>query len=110
MKGKADWENIYVLDQKDKKVKDGIIFYGDIDFHSLRSILEEKYSGKKQLNSELDDSSINSIKKELANLYPDTERMFAYIESQGLVPERVLPAMGYKLKWRGLDIVVTKKD
>ena len=110
LKGKADWENIYVLDQKDKKVKDGIIFYGDIDFHSLRSILEEKYSGKKQLNSELDDSSINSIKKELANLYPDTERMFAYIESQGLVPERVLPAMGYKLKWRGLDIVVTKKD
>jgi predicted nuclease of restriction endonuclease-like RecB superfamily len=110
LKGKVYWENIYVLDQKDKKVKDGIIFYGDIDFQSLRSLLQEKYSGKKQLNSELDDSSIGSIKKELEKLYPDTEKMFAYIESQGLVPERVLPAMGYKLKWRGLDIIVVKKD
>ncbi|MCL4452650.1 MAG: DUF790 family protein [Candidatus Thermoplasmatota archaeon] len=110
LKGKADWENIYVLDQKDKAIKDGIIFYGDINFQSLKSILEEKYSGKKQLNSELDDSSIGSIKKELEKLYPDTDKMFAYIESQGLVPERVLPAMGYKLKWRGLDIIVLKKD
>ncbi len=110
LKGKADWENIYVLDQKDKKIKNGIIFYGDIDFQSLKSSLEEKYSGKKQITSELDDSSIDSIKKELEKLYPDTEKMFAYVESQGLVPERTLPAMGYKLKWRGLDIIVVRKD
>ncbi len=110
LKGKVDWENIYILDQKDKKMKDGIIFYGDIDFQSLRSILQEKYSGKKQLSSELDDSSISSIKKELEKLYPDTEKMFTYIESQGLVPERILPAMGYKLKWHGLDIIVVKNN
>jgi hypothetical protein len=62
------------------------------------------------LNSELDEGSVKTIKKELEKLYPQTDKMFDYVESQGLIPERVLPAMGYKLKWRGLDIVITKND
>ncbi len=110
LRGKVNWENIYLIRQKDKKIKGEIVFYDDIDFPSLKSILEEKYSKKKTLKNELDENSIESIKKELDKLYPETEKMFEYLESQGLIPERVLPAMGYKLKWRGLDITVIKKD
>ncbi|HIH60813.1 MAG TPA: hypothetical protein HA289_07160 [Ferroplasma sp.] len=110
LKGTANWENVYIMRQKDKKIRGEIAFYEDIDFPALKSILEEKYSTKKTLNKELDDNSIDSIKKELDKLYPETEKMFDYVESQGLIPERVLPALGYKLKWRGLDIIVTKND
>ncbi|MGE9810935.1 DUF790 family protein [Ferroplasma acidiphilum] len=110
LKGKVNWENIFILRQKDKKMKGEIAFYEDIDFPALKSILSEKYSAKKKLNGELDDNSVDSIKKELEKLYPQTEKMFDYVESQGLIPERVLPALGYKLKWRGLDIIVTKND
>lgn len=110
LKGTVNWENIFILRQKDKKMKDEIAFYEDIDFPALKSILSKKYSEKKKLNGELDDNSVDSIKKELEKLYPQTEKMFDYVESQGLIPERVLPALGYKLKWRGLDIIVTKND
>ncbi len=106
----VNWENIYIIHQKDKKIKGEITFYEDIDFPVLKSILKEKYSAKKKLNMELDNNSVDSIKKELEKLYPQTEKMFGYVESQGLIPERVLPALGYKLKWHGLDIVVTKND
>jgi len=71
--------------------------------------MEDKYNIKNNLKKELDDSSINSIKKELEKLYPDSNKMIDYIESQGLVPERLLPAIGYKLKWKGLDFVIIKK-
>ncbi len=110
LKGTVSWENVYIMRPKDKKIKGEIAFYEDIDFPALKSILEEKYSAKKTLNKELDDNSIDSIKRELDKLYPETEKMFDYVESQGLIPERVLPALGYKLKWRGLDIIVTKND
>jgi predicted nuclease of restriction endonuclease-like RecB superfamily len=108
--GKVIWENVYIARQADKKIKEAIVFNGDIDFPALKSMLEEKYSGKKALNNELDKASIESLKKEVDRLYPKTEKMFEYLESQGMIPERVLPAMGYKLKWHGLDITVIKKD
>ncbi len=105
----VNWENIYIINEKDKKPKNYIYFINDIDFISLKKIMEDKYNIKNNLKKELDDSSINSIKKELEKLYPDSNKMINYIESQGLVPERLLPAIGYKLKWKGLDFVIIKK-
>ncbi|WP_175266569.1 hypothetical protein [Acidiplasma cupricumulans] len=43
-------------------------------------------------------------------MYPDTEKIINYIESEGLIPERLLPALGYKLKWRGLDLIIVKNN
>ncbi len=109
LKKHVDWETIYIINEKDKKPKNYIYFINDIDFISLKKIMEDRYNTGNNLKKELDDSSIESIKKELEKLYPDTDKMINYIESQGLVPERLLPALGYKLKWKGLDLLIVKK-
>ena len=109
LKKYVNWETIYILNEKDKKPKNLIYFINDIDFISLKKIMEEKYSKENNLKKELDDSSIESIKNELEKLYPNSNKMVDYIESQGLVPERLLPALGYKLKWKGLELLIVKK-
>ncbi len=103
------WINVVILSQGEKKLNNVYTFQNDIDFYVLKEMLEKKYAENKSLNSELDKNSIDAIKTTVDKLYPDTEKMFEYIESQGLIPERVLPALGYKLKWHGLDIIVLKK-
>jgi predicted nuclease of restriction endonuclease-like RecB superfamily len=105
----VNWENVYVLRDKEKMIPGSICFYNDIDFNALKRYLEEKYSNNISIKKEIDEYSINEIKKNIEKLYPDTEKIINYIESEGLIPERLLPALGYKLKWRGLDLIIVKK-
>ncbi len=98
------WINVYLLSGKDKKRPGSIAFYNDIDWDELFGIILKK----RNINSEIDNYSIKEIKKRLDELYPDSIAMMDYLESQGLIPLRVLPELGYKIKWKGLDIIVEK--
>ncbi|WP_175266568.1 hypothetical protein [Acidiplasma cupricumulans] len=40
-----------------------ICFYNDIDFNALKRYLEEKYSNNISIKKEIDEYSINEIKK-----------------------------------------------
>ncbi len=116
----VNWETVYILHNKDKKPADKIYFYDNIDMVSLKKIMENKYSrkdkglkktkdpGETKLKNELDEISIKDIKKSVDQLYPNNEKIIEYIESQGLIPTRILPELGYKIKWNGLDIVIVK--
>ncbi len=103
-----NWETVYILHNTDKKLAGKIYFYDNIDMISLKKMMEKKYSGGSKLNAELDEISITDIKKKVDQLYPNIESVIEYIESQGLIPTRILPELGYKIKWKGLDMVIVK--
>lgn len=97
--------------------KNWYYFRGSIDWDTLRNsiskqgkdrnlISERKKSAK--LENELDRDLIDEVRRNVEKLYPNSDRMIDYIESKGLIASRVLPALGYKIKWNGLDMVVTR--
>lgn len=99
-----NWINVYILSDRDKKKPGSIAFYNDMDWDELFNLI----SKKRNLSSEIDNYSIDEIKKKLDQIYPDSQGMIDYLESQGLIPLRVLPELGYKIKWKNLDIIIEK--
>ena len=109
------WETVYILKPGDKKPENRIYYYVSVDYQSLKSTLEQKYLGvtsplseDRRQNSrvEITGEMLNEISRRVEELMPDTEKIVDYIESRGMVPQRVLKLLGYKIKWKGLDLVI----
>ena len=61
-----------------------------------------------KLENEIDPGTIEELRENIGKLYPDSGRIIDYIESRGLVANRVLNALGYRVKWKGLDMIVVR--
>jgi len=92
-------------------------FKGSINWDQLKESITGTEKRKKmvsataksvKLEDEIDDSTIKELKVNIDRLYPDSVKIIDYIESRGLVAGRVLNALGYKVKWKGLDMIVSR--
>ena len=92
-------------------------FKGSMDWDRLREYITSPGKGRKhvetkarstKLEDEVDPRTIEELKENIDKLYPDSGRIIDYIESRGLVANRVLSALGYRVKWKGLDMIVIR--
>ncbi len=94
-----------------------IDFKGSMDWDRLREIITSPGKGRirapaqarsTKLEDEIDPRTIEELKENIDKLYPDSGRIIDYIESRGLVANRVLSALGYRVKWKGLEMIVIR--
>ena len=94
-----------------------IDFKGSINWDALREFIAGTRKERKQvtapgrstkLENEIDPGTIEELRENIDKLYPDSGRIIDYIESRGLVANRVLNALGYRVKWKGLDMIVVR--
>lgn|GEM_PF-3487141 len=92
-------------------------FKGSMDWEKLREIITNPgkvrirapaQARSTKLEDEIDPRTIEELKENIDKLYPDSGRIIDYIESRGLVANRVLNALGYRVKWKGLDMIVIR--
>lgn len=95
-----NWEIFYYLENNDKIIKGEQCFKNNIDWALISKYLTEKYDEKDEHNE------IESIKRKIEELYPDSDQIIQYLEEQGYVPDQILKKMGYKLKWNGLKLTI----
>ncbi len=109
------WETVYILRPGQKKPQNSIYYHVSVDYQSLKSTLERKYIGggervqgarRENFQEEITGEMLNEISRRVEELMPDAEKIVDYIESRGVVPQRVLKLLGYKIKWKGLDLVI----
>lgn len=109
---------VVAVNSKVKEARDNWHFYnGAINWDALRESLAKsggvqrlKDTGNKsrKMADELDIELIDEIRINVERLYPDSDRIVDYIESKGLIANRVLSALGYKVRWNGLQMVVKR--
>ena len=94
-----------------------IDFKSSMDWDRLREIITSPGKGRirapaqarsTKLEDEIDPRTIEELKENIDKLYPDSGRIIDYIESRGLVANRVLSALGYRVKWKGLEMIVIR--
>ncbi|WP_393971709.1 DUF790 family protein [Oxyplasma meridianum] len=108
-------ENVYLLFGSDKKIKGEICFRDSIGWEELIHEISARYPGwstgneiKKEKNENPD--KMIQIKQHLDITYPDSEKMLDIIEEAGLSPLEVLETLGYTVTWKGLSMIVQKKN
>jgi len=113
------WETVYTSETRNHKIRDALVFDGEINYSRLFDYLKNRYSPEssvearriertEKLEEEMDPEQIEEIARKVQDLYPDADRIVEYIESKGFVAQRVLRTIGYKLKWDGLTLVIYK--
>ena len=111
------WETVYVSEMRNHRIRDSLVFDGEVNYGRLFEYLKNRYSPEttperrriertERLEEEMDQKEIEEISLKVQSLYPDAERIVEYIESKGFVAQRVLKTIGYKLKWDGLTLVI----
>jgi predicted nuclease of restriction endonuclease-like RecB superfamily len=108
---------IFCIVHRNEKCPSGAICFKDsVDWIRAKEFVETKYSGK-EINverypvrkiGEISAENRNKIFGHLENLYPDSQAMVDYIEFMGLDPSKTLEEAGFKVKWKGLRIIVQK--
>lgn len=98
---------------RDASVKGHFRMQG-MDFQSLERFLKSKYSQKVYEPRPVSfaretEMSLDDLREKVGSLYPDSDAIITYIESQGLSPSRVLPLLGYRVKWDGLSVKVFRE-
>ncbi|MEM0155593.1 MAG: DUF790 family protein [Thermoplasmataceae archaeon] len=109
---------VAVINHKTREARNHWLFYsGALNWDALRDSLADSKTAlrhrddqnrTKKMENELDKDLINEVKMNIEKLYPDSDRIVDYIESKGLIANRVLTALGYKVRWNGLQMVVKR--
>ena len=105
-----------IVRDKEKCPAGAICFKDSVDWMRAKEFIETKYSGKEisaenrptKKIEEISAENRNKIFEHLEKLYPDSQAMVDYIEFMGLDPSDILEQAGFKVKWKGLRIVVQK--
>ncbi len=113
------WITVYVLQEGDKPVKGSVNISAPVNWDALYFALQREVpGGMKKRNAELKQSALNreispeileEIRAGVEKRFPDSDGIVEYLESLGYVPSRILPALGYRIKWDGLDMVISRK-
>jgi predicted nuclease of restriction endonuclease-like RecB superfamily len=93
-----NWEIFYYIENNEKSVKGEICFKNNVDWAAISKYLEDKYDKK--------ENDLEMIKRNIETLYPDSDRIIEYLESEGYVPDKILKSLGYRVKWEGLRLRV----
>ena len=108
-------ENVYLVFGSEKKIKGEICFRDSIDWEELLDQVYARYPGipaatETKNDKKPDPDKIIQIKQSLDKIYPDSEKMMEIIENAGLSAPDVLENLGYKVTWKGLSMVVKRKN
>ncbi len=107
------WQTIYLLFEDSKMVKGELCFYDPINWDNIRKVLTERNAGMKkvEISPSVDLSPEEAerlrafVEKEISN----PEMIVEYIQGEGYNPSRVLPALGYRIKWKGLNLEISPR-
>ncbi len=108
-----NWRTVYVISDDSKPVRGELNFYAPVNWDSVRKILagksqaasREPDKAPEQLSPEEDRRLRSFIEKEIMN--PD--KVVDFIEGEGYNPSRILPALGYRIRWNGLSVEISRK-
>ncbi len=113
------WVTVYALDQGEKPVKGAVNLSMPIRWESLYFALQReipggvKHRNKEIKNSLLDreipQAELEEIRQAVEERFPDPDLITEYLESRGYVPSRILPVLGYRIRWKGLSMEIRKK-
>jgi len=108
-------ENVYLVFGSEKKVRGEICFRDSINWEDLIYEVNARYPGISRRTETKKEKAQNSdkmmqIKQLLDHTYPDSEKMVDIIEKAGMQAPEVLEALGYTVTWKGLSIVVQRKN
>ena len=118
-KNGTEVELLCIIGRTEKCPKGALCFRDSVDWYSLRDQFERRYrkeTGK--IPAEIDQSTgkdkipsgmeMEKVTKHLKDLYPDSEAMTDYLEFMGLPVAQTLEKAGYKIRWKGLRILVVE--
>ena len=108
-----NWRTVYVVSNDSKPVRGELNFYAPVNWDSVRRVLAGKGPGTskepekppEQLSPEEDRRLRSFIEKEITN----PEKVVDFIEGEGYNPSRILPALGYRIRWNGLSVEISRK-
>ncbi|MCL5438070.1 MAG: hypothetical protein M1148_02605 [Candidatus Thermoplasmatota archaeon] len=61
------------------------------------------------LDREIPQAELEEIRQAVEERFPDPDLITEYLESRGYVPSRILPVLGYRIRWKGLSMEIRKK-
>ena len=101
-------EIICILNNKEKCPNGALCFKDEIDWKNVRSHILGRYMENNEKAHDEANESIEDLAGVLDSLYPDSDAMISFLESKHLDPLKVLEKLGYKIRWVGLSIIITK--
>ncbi len=113
------WATVYLLDAGEKPVKGAINVTIPVNWDSLHYALETRLPGKSSRKEETKKVAVereipagfaDRLRERIDALLPDFDRISEYVESEGYNPSRVLPELGYRIRWDGLSAKVSRKN
>ncbi len=107
------WQTIYLLLDDSKAVKGELCFYAPVNWDNVLKVLMEKYSGRKKKEApasvDLSPEEAKRLRAFVERELKNPDRIVEYIQGEGYNPSRVLPALGYRIKWNGLNLEILVK-
>ena len=108
-------ENVYLVFGSEKKIKGEICFRDSLDWEDLLDQIYSRYRGipagsEAKEDKKQDPDKLIQIRRILEAAYPDSEKMVEIIENAGMSAPDVLETLGYMVTWKGLSMIVKKKN
>lgn len=106
---------VYIIKKGEKKLQNEICFPEKLDWDYLLNFVLTDPGNRKRLvkiQPEIVPSKVTNLdelKKKIDPLYPDSDEMIEALVKMHLDVEDTLTALGYKVSWSGLQMVVRKK-
>jgi Protein of unknown function (DUF790). len=106
---------VYIIKKGEKKLQNEICFSEKMDWDYLLNFVLTDSGSRKRLEKiqpeivPLKVPNLDELKKKIDSLYPDSDDMIEALVKMHLDVEDTLTALGYKVSWSGLQMVVRKK-